>query len=75
MERPAALPNSPTLTKLLEMLVAKLNEEMSPQLPSKQRAVGSNPAWDCSSRLNKKPRILSVWLFVPTAEFDQKSTP
>ncbi len=45
-KRPAALPNSATLSQLWEMLGVKLDEQIPDRLPSKQRAVGSNPAWD-----------------------------
>jgi hypothetical protein len=45
-KRPAALPNSATVSQLWEMLGSKLNEEIIGQMPSKQRVVGSNPAWD-----------------------------
>ena len=51
MKRPAASLDSPTVPKLLEFLSAKLNDENGSLSPSKQRAVGSNPAWDAFKSL------------------------
>ena len=45
-QRATALTNTQMLDQLCDLLIPKLEERLANHLPSKQRAVGSNPSRD-----------------------------